>query len=281
MSSRRHLSLLPSGVVAVLALALGACTGGSSPEEPGDAASSSAPPVEQPTATPVPAPDDRACYLLSFVDALAPTTTAEVTDCDSRHTSMTFWVGTLDTVVDGHLLAVDSERVMDQVAEACPARLADFVGGTLRERRLSMLRSVWFTPTVEQSDAGADWFRCDVIAVAGRDALAPLTGRLSGVLTEPAGRERWAMCATDDPDSPDFERVLCSQPHSWRAIEVVPFEEGRYPGVEAVREAGQTPCEDAGRAVADDALNFQWGYEGPSAEQWAAGQTYGRCWAPG
>ena len=272
--------LVPLGVIVVLLGLLGACSGDPSPADPPTAAPSVAP-VERPTATAVPGPDDRACYELSFDDALAPTTTAEVTDCDSRHTSMTFSVGTLDTVVDGHLLAVDSDRIMDQVAATCPARLADLVGGTLRDRRLSMLRSVWFTPSVEESDAGADWFRCDVIAVAGRDALAALSGRLSGVLEKPGGRERWAMCGTDDPDSPDFERVLCSKPHSWRAIEVVPFEQGRYPGVKAVRDAGQTPCEDAGRAVADDALNFQWGYEGPSAEQWAAGQTYGRCWAPG
>lgn len=266
-------------VLVLLLGVLAGCTGGSpSSEGPADPASSTAP-VERPTATAVPAPEDRACYRLSFEDALAPTTAAEQTDCDGQHTSMTFAVGTLDTVVDGHLLAVDSERVKDQVADACPARLADFVGGTLRERRLSMLRSVWFTPTVEESDAGADWFRCDVIAVAGRDALAPLTGRLAGVLGREGG-ERWAMCGTADPDSPDFERVLCSAPHSWRAIEVVAFEEGRYPGVEAVRDAGQTPCEDAGRSVADDPLNFQWGYEGPSKEQWTAGQTYGRCWAP-
>ncbi len=271
--------LLPHGVLVVLLGLLGACSGDPAPEQRPAAAPSVAP-VERPTATPVPTPDDRACYRLAFEDALAPTTDARSTGCGTRHTSMTFAVGTLDTVVDGHLVAVDSERVMDQVARACPARLADFVGGTVGVRRLSMLRSVWFTPTVEESDAGADWFRCDVIAIAGRDALAPLTGRLAGVLDAPAGRDRWAMCGTDDPDSPDFERVVCSRPHSWRAIQVVAFEEGRYPGVQAVRDAGQTPCEDAGRAVADDALNFQWGYEGPSAAQWASGQTYGRCWAP-
>ena len=36
----------------------------------------------------------------------------------------------LDTLVDGHLLAVDSERVQAQVARECPARFATFVGGT-------------------------------------------------------------------------------------------------------------------------------------------------------
>ncbi len=32
--------------------------------------------------------------------------------------------------------------------------------------------------------------------------------------------------------------------------------------------------------MADDALNFQWGYEWPTEKQWDDGQTYGRCWAP-
>ena len=52
------------------------------------------------------------------------------------------------------------------------------------------------------------------------------------------------------------------------------------PRREGVRAAGQGPCEDAGREVAEDALDYEWGYEWPTAEQWEAGQTYGRCWAP-
>ena len=39
-------------------------------------------------------------------------------------------------------------QVQDRVATECPRRFDDFVGGTVEERRLSMLRAVWFTPTV-------------------------------------------------------------------------------------------------------------------------------------
>ena len=46
------------------------------------------------------------------------------------------------------------------------------------------------------------------------------------------------------------------------------------------KRQGQGPCEDAGREVAEDALDYEWGYEWRTADQWAAGQTYGRCWAP-
>ena len=37
---------------------------------------------------------------------------------------------------------------------------------------------------------------------------------------------------------------------------------------------------EAARAIASDALDYEWGYEWPTKEQWQAGQTFGRCWAP-
>ena len=88
------------------------------------------------------------------------------------------------------------------------------------------------------------------------------------------------MCGTAAPDDPAFQRVLCREDHTWRAIRAVELRGKDYPGVKEVREAGQGPCEDAGREVAEDALDYEWGYEWPTAEQWEAGQTYGRCWAP-
>ena len=40
--------------------------------------------------------------------------------CSERHTAQTIHVGRLDTVVDGHALAVDSDRVLHQLATTCP-----------------------------------------------------------------------------------------------------------------------------------------------------------------
>lgn len=265
------------------ALLLGGCSGGDDPgATPGPSDSSSSPAATPTPAEPAPRPEDRACYRLSYADAVAPTVDVRATPCTKPHTAMTFAVGTLDTTVDGHLLAVDSRRVQEQVATECPKRFASFVGGTLEQRRLSMLRPVWFTPTVEESDEGADWFRCDVIAVETNGSLAPLRGRLAGVLDSPDGRGRYAMCGTAEPGTPDFQRVICplSGVPEWRAVRTVPFTSQPYPGEARVRTAGEGPCQDAGRAVADDPLDFQWGYEWPTREQWASGQTYGLCWAP-
>ncbi len=276
----RTTASVPAALLLALLLPLTGCSGGDDdePEVPETAAAPS--PTPPPTATTAPRPDDGACYRLAFEDALAATTQAAEVACSAAHTSTTVAVGTIDNVIDGHLLAVDSDRVVDSVGATCSDRVATVVGGTRAEQRLSMLRPVWFTPTVAQSDAGADWYRCDVIAVAGQDRLAPLPRRVQGVLSTPEGRTAWGMCGTDAPDSPAFERVLCSAPHSWRAVATVDFEPGPYPGEDAVRDRGQAPCEDAGREVAADALDFRWGYEWPTREQWELGQTYGRCWAP-
>jgi hypothetical protein len=230
-------------------------------------------------------PPERACYDLDLDEALAATVDSPTRPCSSPHTARTFLVGRLDRAVDGHLLAVDSDRVRTQVASQCPAALPDFVGGGGDGWRLSVLRAVWFTPTLSAADAGASWFRCDVVAPDGRGGLLPLGGRLEGTLATPAGRDRWGLCATGAPDDPDARRVACAERHSWRAVSVVELagsgaDRTDYPGEQDARERGQGPCEQVGRDRAADPLEFTWGYEWPSAEQWAAGQRFGRCWVP-
>ncbi|MBM0126525.1 septum formation family protein [Pimelobacter simplex] len=270
----RRTGALAAALVALTGLA--ACSNGG--DDDGKAPRQE--PTTQTTAPPPdPGPAAGACYALPYDAAVAPTSKVEPTDCGQAHTSVTFAVGAIDAVVDGHLLAVDSERVQSQVSSACPAQLLTYVGGTLTNLRLSMIRSIWFTPTVEQSDAGATWYRCDAVLLDGAAKLADLDGDLKGALAGKTVPDQYAMCGTAAPDAPKFERVRCSAKHSWRAIDVVAFEETDYPGAKKVQEAGRTRCEDAAADVAEDPLTFKWGYEWPTKEQWAMGQKFGRCWA--
>ncbi|GAA1478953.1 hypothetical protein GCM10009623_33990 [Nocardioides aestuarii] len=270
-----------TAVLLLTAVLAAGCSTTRTPAPPAPSTSSAAP-TEAPTraAPPPAAPRDGTCHDLTYTEAVAPTARSSDVACGDEHTSQTFHVGTLDRVVGGRLLAVDARRLQDEAAAECPDRLAELLGGTEEQRRLSMLRSVWFTPTVGQSDRGADWLRCDAVAVAGPETLLPLAGPLGGVLDTEAGRERYGMCGTAEPGTGGFERVACATRHSWRALRTVGLPDGDYPGQEVAQAAGETPCTDAGRAAADDPLDFQWGYEWPTAEQWAAGQTYGICWAP-
>ena len=62
---------------------------------------------------PAPRPEVKACYRLAYDEAVAPTSRRKPVPCEREHTATTFHVGTLDAVVDGHLLAVDSRPVQD------------------------------------------------------------------------------------------------------------------------------------------------------------------------
>ena len=267
---------LGSLVALLVLLTLAGCGGGD--ERPAPARTSTAPP---PVASAVPRPATSGCHDLTYDEAIAPTPPEQDTavPCAHSHTAQTYAVGALDTLADGHLLAVDSDRVQAQLAQRCPAALKAYVGGDAEALRLSVLRAIWFRPTIEQAAAGADWYRCDVIALAGDGQLATVTGPLRGVL-DSAHAHDWAMCGTAQPGTAGFRRVPCREDHSWEALSTVDLPSGGYPGEAAVKKAGQEPCQRAGRAAAPDALDYKWGYEWPTAQQWDNGQTYGICWAP-
>ncbi|WP_191907914.1 septum formation family protein [Nocardioides cynanchi] len=268
---------LLAGVLAGLVLA--GCSSSSGSSTPQVAAT----PLQSPTssatvvspAPPPPPPPAHACYRLGYTDALAPTSDLKPAPCTGPHTAVTFFVGRLppDQPVDG-------PAVHHLVSTACPRRFASFVGGSVDDRRLSLLRTVWFTPTLEQAQAGARWFRCEAIAIRGDQDLAPLTGPIAGALDSDTTRQRFALCGTAEPGTAGFQQRICSSPHTWRALRTVDFAAGSYPGTDQVKAAGQTPCQDAAHAVAADPLNFRWSYQWPTPQQWRSGQTYGVCWAP-
>ena len=147
--------------------------------------------------------------------------------------------------------------------------------------RLSMLKPVWFTPTVEQSDAGADWFRCDVVVLSGADRLAPVSGSPEGRARHRPGAATATACAgPPDPTTPTSSACSAADPHLAGHHRRRAPDGRRIPARRPSPTAGTGPCEDAGATVADDPLDYQWGYEGPDKQQWDAGQTFGRCWAP-
>jgi Septum formation len=268
-------------LAAAAALLLAGCSGPSKPRpdagsDPTPRSPTSAPTQTQPPKPPPPPPVVHSCYRLGYAEALAPTSDKKPVPCTQVHTAVTFYVGTFD-----QQLPVDGAQVHRLESTVCPRQFATYVGGTLDERRLSMLRAVWFTPTLTQAAKGAHWFECTAIALRGDQTLARMSGPVQGVLESPDGRDHYALCGTAEPGSAGFEQRICVAPHTWKALSTVAFTPGKYPGQDHVSSAGRTPCEDAGRAVASNPLNYQWSYQWPNLQQWKAGQTYGVCWAPG
>jgi hypothetical protein len=288
--------------LAVAAVLVAGCSGGTPASSPSSSGSSSptaaassatasaasgspsARATKRPAAVVPPAPPRAACYRLTSGQLTRPTNDSRPVPCSKPYTARTVHVGRLDTVVAGHSVAVDSDIVQRQLAATCRRQLASYVGGATSTRRLSRLNVAWFSPTLAQSDRGADWFRCDVVAFARGDALLdlPRPDRLKGLLGRAGALDTYGLCGSAAPATRGFERVVCGQPHAWRAIRTTDLAGGaRYPGAARVRSAGESGCKDAARSRADDTLKFSYGWEWPTADQWAAGQHFGYCWAPG
>lgn len=272
---RRSSRLLASLLAAAAVAGLAACNGDQQPT------ARQTTPRPSSTATPEPAaPSRHACYALDFAQAAGATSTATPVPCRSGHTAETIHVGTIRPLRDGHLLAVDSDSVQRQIATRCRTRFAAHVGGSEEARRLSRLTVVWFSPSLAESDRGALWFRCDLVALAGHDRLAPLPRSTRGVLAATDALDRYGTCGTGSPAVSRFQRVICSAPHTWRARATVDLPaRAKYLG-KAAGAAADSTCHDIDARLAADILRLRWSFEWPTRAQWDAGQRYGYCWTP-
>ena len=269
---------LLSGLVLVLALALAGCSSGAETTDPVSGPGSGEPDpsvTETVAADPGPRPKVGECHALSWRQALAPEAQVDAVRCRQPHTAQTFAVGRLDLDSGAH--AVDSAQVQRRVRRTCTARLPRHLGTSPRDLRLTMAQAVWFTPGVDQVEAGANWFRCDVVVVAAQKKLLRLPPRTKGWGTAPA----IAMCATAEPGTKAFDRVACGSTHSWVAVSTVDLPGRRLPRPQQVQARMDPVCRAAARSRASDPLSFTWSQESPTQEQWDAGRRYGICWAPG
>lgn len=256
----------------VLTVLLTACSGGGGDDQP-SGGQSGPPPASTPSAapTPDPAPTVGQCHRIGWEAALAPVAPERTVPCRQRHTSQTYFVGRLGAATD-----VDDAASGRRVARTCTRRLGAHVGADARALRLTMLQPVWFTPSLEQADLGADWFRCDVVVVVAEETLGSLPRRTAGM----AGDDAVAMCGTFRPGTKRFRRVACARRHTWRAVASVDLDARTYPSAERARTAMEDACRTAAQDRTDDPLEFSWSEERPTRAQWRAGRRYGLCWVP-
>ena len=156
---------------------------------------------------PPPAPSG-SCRRLSYDEALAPTDSDRSSAARQPHTGGRTPSGAR-TVVGGHLVAVDSARVQEQVAAGLPAQ----AGGVPRRHaddalRLTMLRPSGSRPASSSPTPG----RTGTAATSSR---SPATTGWRGSAARSRGPRRpptartTACAARPPPDDPAFRRVLC------------------------------------------------------------------------
>jgi hypothetical protein len=268
-----------ASLFAVLALA------GCSSEAP-DAAPAETPtstPSESTSSTPPPPPPKAgACYDLTVAAADDLSSDAEPVPCAKAHTARTVHVGRLAALGADRDAEVTDPEVGRLLAEECPRRVDAFLGGDPVTRNLSRFVALWFVPSEADAAAGAAWFRCDLVAFGRGDAFARLPQqRLEGVLASDGALDTFGTCGTSAPGSRGFERVICSLPHTWRALTTLRIADAaRYPGVAKVRSSGDGACADYVESQAGFTTEIDYGWEWPTEAQWETGQRYGFCWAP-
>lgn len=272
------------------ALVLSGCTAASSDvsagarSAEGSSTSRSAEPTDRATRATeaVRPPRDGACYRLRYSELTDAANDSEAVPCGGRHNAQTILVGDLDRVMGGDAARIASRRVQDHMARRCHKSLSSYVGGTQEGLALSRFRAIWFTPDSTEAEAGATWFRCDLVAVAASESLQnlPRPQKLRDVLDRDAALETYGLCGTSAPGKHNFERVICSRSHSWRAVAITRLKGGaKYPGQAAVRRSGDERCRNVVSQLTGSADRFQYGWEWPTREQWSRGQHYGFCWA--
>lgn len=267
-----------AGVLSLVLLA--GCSTGEEAKPGPSTAQTTSPSTASATPTPVvatAAPAHRACYALTREQALAAEMPTTAVPCAKPHTAQTYRVGEFDLMRDGHLLAIDSQAANQQVATECSRALTTWLGG---DPRLTVLTPNWYSATLEQADAGANWYRCDVVALNGATKLATLPAATKNLLATEAGRNQYALCRTSAPNAANSSPVPCSAKHAYRATRAVDLPGTDLPTKEAGAAAMDTPCQDAATTAAADPLNVKWVQELPTEAQWAAGRRYGICWVP-
>ncbi len=163
-------------------------------------------------------PEKGECRLLTPEDVARPSNGTATVPCGDRHTAQTFQVGELPEEL--HDLEPDDPALGTHVYGECSSSFAGFLKGDESAVMRSVVSWVWFRPDDASWDAGARWFRCDVIG--GGEQLTPyraLPKNAKGLL-EGLPPDQWMVCATGRSVQAGT-KVPCSEPHTWRAVTTI------------------------------------------------------------
>ena len=144
-----------------------------------------------------------------------------------------------------------------------------------------MLRTVWFTPTVEEAARGAHWFACVAIALARRRSPRAAPGPVAGVLDSHRGPRPLRPVRHRRAGHRRIPAAHLRRAAQLAALRTVYSKPGPYPGVDAVRSAGQQPCQDAGADRRQRPPQLPLVLRVADSRAVARRPDYGVCWAPG
>jgi hypothetical protein len=218
------------------------------------------------------------CRVLTPAEVAQPSNGSSAVPCREPHTAETFHVGTFRGPAAE--AAWDDPALGAAVHDECRPRWVRFVGADESLALRTVLDWAWFRPTREQWEAGARWYRCDVVAgpePAAQLRALPRTAR--GLLLGRPG-DRWLACVAGRAVA-GSPWVPCAEPHTWRAVTtvVVGEEDDTYPGARVVEVVSRDYCRESVLAWLDYPLEYDFGYTWFHRAEWERGNRRSVCWA--
>jgi hypothetical protein len=230
----------------------------------------------------VPHPTEGDCHDLTATQSRRPHDAELPVQCRKTHTTQTYYVGTFDLGIIGDR-SPSTADVAEFVTPRCDRRFARWVGGERSTRILSRAHPVWFVPNDRDIRLGARWFRCDLVVSATEDRLATLPRNSANILASESALDEYGLCSRGSPERPHSDAVVCSRGHSWQAFSAIRVHskgsDDAYPTRKRMRDA-RDQCRAQARRELDYPLEWKYGWQPPTRDQWAGGLRWGLCWVP-
>lgn len=259
-------------------LLLTGCTGDSSATSAADQSGEGGSGSTSETAEKPKPPEVGACRVLTPEELTEASNDTDPVSCSEKHNAETFLISSFDKKLAD--ASYDDSRLGAHAYQVCDKQYRKFTGADESLALRSILSWAWFRPTEEQWEAGARWFRCDVVGGdETSESLVTLPESAKGVLLGIPG-DRWISCvnAAQVTGAP---RVPCNKKHTWRAVTtiVVGKDKEKYPGDRLVQVISRDFCSDSVGAWMNYPLDYEYAYTWFHKFEWQAGNRRSICWA--
>ena len=197
------------------------------------------------------------CYDLTTKQANKASATQDSVPCDAPHTMMTIKVKRLSKPVKW-------DSVYPRVVVSCYEALYDVLGSA-KLAGMSSYDLWWFIPTKEERAQGARWARCDVGLHKGTTGLGklPTSVALSGLPLD----DSYARCLVGKA----LNNTSCQMSHKFRAKTAYKLDR---------RASSREQYLKQGRRCARLTNSNRYAFDGPSKEEWKAGNHFMVCFKP-
>ena len=218
------------------------------------------------------------CRMLTPAQVARPSNDGSPIACSEPHDSETFAVGSLP---DRFAKADYDDPALDTWAyAACSHAFPAHLGTDESTAMRSVLTWIWFRPSQQAWDAGARWYRCDVLGgSADQHQYVDLPTTTKGLLRG-RGDDHWMACAKGKSVA-SGTTVPCTMPHDWRAATTIKLGEmsEKYPGDKVAKAKTKAYCAESIDAWLGYPASYDYGYTWFGEREWKAGNRRSVCWA--